>query len=128
MGYFNVVQPCVVAGKHYVRPTVQPIEVDDTVAAPLVESGHLEPYAPGLDALAPGAEAAAKSGLEIANRTIKHVGEKMAEAQRRQEEAIQGSPESHDGEPTSALPSEDLPAPDRTSTPRRARGRRHDEG
>lgn len=48
MGYFNVVQPCVVNGLHYIRPTVQPIEVDDDTAAPLVEAGSLEPYRPGV--------------------------------------------------------------------------------
>ena len=44
MGYFNVVSPCVVGKVHHVRPTVQPIEVDDAVAAPLVEAGCLEAY------------------------------------------------------------------------------------
>lgn len=47
MGYYNVVQPCVVEKKHHVRPTVQPVEVDDTIAAPLVESGYLTPYKTG---------------------------------------------------------------------------------
>lgn len=45
MGLYNVVTPCVVevAGRrlHYVRPTTAPIEVDDAVAAPLVEAGKL---------------------------------------------------------------------------------------
>lgn len=44
MGYYNVIQPCVVGKLHYARPTTQPIEVDDDTAAPLVESGCLEPY------------------------------------------------------------------------------------
>lgn len=44
MGYYNVVKPCVVGKLHYVRPTTAPIEVDDDVAAPLVESGDLERY------------------------------------------------------------------------------------
>lgn len=44
MGLFNVVAPCVVNGLHYVRPTVQPIEVDDAVAGPLVGAGKLQPY------------------------------------------------------------------------------------
>lgn len=44
MGYYNVVKPCVVGKLHYVRPTTAPIEVDDEVAAPLVESGDLAPY------------------------------------------------------------------------------------
>jgi hypothetical protein len=47
MGFYNVVKPCVVARRHHVRPTTQPIEVDDDTAAPLVESGCLEPYRPG---------------------------------------------------------------------------------
>lgn len=48
MGYYNVVANCVVEGRHYVRPTTQPIEVDDSVAAELVESGCLTPYEPGI--------------------------------------------------------------------------------
>jgi hypothetical protein len=44
VSYFNVVKPCVVGQLHYARPTVQPIEVDDEVAAELVESGCLTPY------------------------------------------------------------------------------------
>lgn len=44
MGYYNVVKPCVVGKLHYTRPTTAPIEVDDDVAAPLVESGDLTPY------------------------------------------------------------------------------------
>ena len=44
MGFYNVVKPCVVGKLHYARPTVQPIVVDDEAAAPLVESGCLEPY------------------------------------------------------------------------------------
>ena len=47
MAYYNVVQPCLVGKLHYVRPTQAPIQVDDETAAPLVESGHLEPYRPG---------------------------------------------------------------------------------
>lgn len=47
MGFYNVVKPCVVGKLHYVRPTTAPIEVDHEVAAPLVESGSLEPYRPG---------------------------------------------------------------------------------
>lgn len=55
MGYYNVVKPCVVGKLHYARPTTQPIEVDDEVAAPLVEDGSLEPYGPRQDtASAPG--------------------------------------------------------------------------
>lgn len=44
MGFYNVVKPCVVGLLHYVRPTAAPIEVDDEVAAPLVEAGDLSPY------------------------------------------------------------------------------------
>ena len=44
MGLYNVVKPCVVGKSHHVRPTSAPIEVDDAVAAPLVESGCLEAY------------------------------------------------------------------------------------
>ena len=48
MGFYNVVTvPCVVGKLHHVRPTTAPIEVDDDLAAPLVESGHLERYQPG---------------------------------------------------------------------------------
>ena len=48
MGFYNVVTvPCVVGKLHQVRPTTAPIEVDDDLAAPLVESGHLERYQPG---------------------------------------------------------------------------------
>lgn len=48
MGYYNVIQPCHVPGKgHYVNLPAQPVEVDDVVAAPLVESGCLAPYRPG---------------------------------------------------------------------------------
>lgn len=44
MGFYNVVAPCVVGKLHYARPTTAPIEVDDEVAAPLVESGALTVY------------------------------------------------------------------------------------
>lgn len=47
MGLYNVVAPCVVGNLHYARPKAEPIEVDDDVAAPLVEAGGLVPYAPG---------------------------------------------------------------------------------
>lgn len=40
MSLYNVVKPCVVAGRHYVRPTV--IDIDDDVAAQ-VEDGCLVP-------------------------------------------------------------------------------------
>ncbi len=44
MGYYNVVRPCVVGKLHYASVPAQPIEVDDEVAAPLVESGDLTRY------------------------------------------------------------------------------------
>lgn len=47
MGLYNVVGPCYVAGWQHVRPTTEPIEVDDAEAAPLVDEGSLEPYQPG---------------------------------------------------------------------------------
>lgn len=47
MGLYNVIQPCVVGKLHHTRPTTQPIEVDDDVAAAGVEAGCLEPYRPG---------------------------------------------------------------------------------
>lgn len=47
MGYYNVVRPCVVGKLHYASVPSQPIEVDDEVATPLVESGDLVVYAPG---------------------------------------------------------------------------------
>lgn len=47
MGYYQVVASCVVGKLHYTRPTTAPIEVNDEVAAPLVESGCLEPYRTG---------------------------------------------------------------------------------
>lgn len=47
MGFFSVLRPCVVGKLHYATVPAQPIEVDDDVAAPLVESGDLEAYQPG---------------------------------------------------------------------------------
>lgn len=44
MSLYNVVKPCVVAGRHYVRPTV--IDIDDDVAAQ-VEEGCLVPVRAG---------------------------------------------------------------------------------
>lgn len=51
MGYFTVLKPCVVGKLHYATVPAQPIEVDDDVAAPLVESGCLELYRPGAQAI-----------------------------------------------------------------------------
>lgn len=42
MGLYNVVAPCVVGELHFTRRSTKPVEVDDKVAAPLVESGALE--------------------------------------------------------------------------------------
>ena len=44
MALYTVVKPCVVGLLHYTRPTTAPIEVDDDVAAELVEAGDLVPY------------------------------------------------------------------------------------
>lgn len=46
MGYYTVATPCVVGKLHYATVPAQPIEVDDSVAAPLVKSGALQPYSP----------------------------------------------------------------------------------
>ena len=63
MGYYNVVRPCVVGKLHYASIPSQPIEVDDEVAVPLVESGDLAVYAPGqfVEVMAPGTFAKALS-------------------------------------------------------------------
>lgn len=53
MGFFSVLRPCVVGKLHYATVPVQPIEVDDDVAAPLVKSGDLEPYQPGAQVTRP---------------------------------------------------------------------------
>ena len=57
MGFYNVLEPCVVGKLHYATVPVQPIEVDDDVAAPLVESGSLKAYQPGtfVELVVPGA-------------------------------------------------------------------------
>ena len=49
MGWYDVVASCVVDNRHYIRPTKSPIQVDDGVAAPLVESGCLAPYQPSVE-------------------------------------------------------------------------------
>ncbi|GAS95465.1 Gp15 protein [Mycolicibacterium canariasense] len=59
MGYYSVVRPCVVGKLHYATVPVQPVEVDDEVAAPLVENGSLQPYEPGI--------AEEKTGPRLAN-------------------------------------------------------------
>ena len=43
MGLYTVLRPCVVDNLHYAQGPATPIEADDTVAAPLVESGDLAP-------------------------------------------------------------------------------------
>lgn len=73
MRYYNVVRPCVVGKLHYARPTTQPIQVDDVVAAPLVAEGSLEPYLPAAPAVAdePAAdEFLAVQASEYATETI----------------------------------------------------------
>lgn len=49
MGYYDVIQPCVVGNVQFRRPTeqYQPAEIDDEEAAPLVAEGLLSVYAPG---------------------------------------------------------------------------------
>ena len=63
MGYYNVVQPCVVNGLHYIHPTEQPIEIGEDVAAELLADGKVEPYPKPagffVEQLEPGAFAAA---------------------------------------------------------------------
>ncbi len=54
MGYYTVATPCVVGKLHYATVPAQPIEVDDSVAAPLVKSGALQPYSPGMSSLVIG--------------------------------------------------------------------------
>lgn len=66
MPYFNVVRPGVVAGKHYLRPTSQPIGLDDDVAAS-VEDGVLEPY--------PSLQPSIPSGTTAADAAQKHMQE-----------------------------------------------------
>lgn len=43
MALYNVVAPCIVAGKHYTRPSAAPVEVGTTEARPLVAAGVIEP-------------------------------------------------------------------------------------
>lgn len=53
MGRYIVVTPCAVGDLHYAQVPAEPIEVDDALAAPLVESGALAPFgdpAPQADA------------------------------------------------------------------------------
>lgn len=43
MALYNVVAPCIVAGKHYTRPSAAPIEVSMVEAKPLVAAGAIQP-------------------------------------------------------------------------------------
>lgn len=43
MALYNVVAPCIVAGRHYTRPSAAPVEVSPTEAKPLVAAGAIEP-------------------------------------------------------------------------------------
>lgn len=47
MGYYTVLTPCVVGKLHYATIPAQPIAVDDSVAADLVDSGALAPNGVG---------------------------------------------------------------------------------
>lgn len=44
MSLYTVTEPCVIGQLHYATVPTQPIEVDDEVAAPLVEAGSLVAY------------------------------------------------------------------------------------
>lgn len=44
MSLYTVTEPCVIGQLHYATVPAQPIEVDDELAAPLVETGSLVPY------------------------------------------------------------------------------------
>lgn len=71
MSLYNVVRPCVVAGRHHVRPATA-IEIDDDVAAPLVEAGDLEPFGS-----TPAESGAVLAGIK---RTLADLGGEFAEA------------------------------------------------
>jgi len=62
VGFYNVLRPCVVGKLHYASVPSQPIEVDDEIAAPLVESAALQPY-PKPVAGEPAQDEPALSGL-----------------------------------------------------------------
>ena len=44
MSLYTVTEPVVIGQLHYATVPSQPIEVDDELAAPLVEAGSLVPY------------------------------------------------------------------------------------
>lgn len=44
MSLYTVTEPCVIGQLHYATVPAQPIEVDDELAAPLVEAGSLVPF------------------------------------------------------------------------------------
>lgn len=43
MGLYAVLKPCMVGDLHYAQVPAGPINADDKIAAPLVESGELAP-------------------------------------------------------------------------------------
>lgn len=44
MALYDVVKPCIVLGRHYTRPSTQPVEVPDGEAQELVDAGVLVPH------------------------------------------------------------------------------------
>jgi hypothetical protein len=82
MALYNVIKECVIeidgVAKHFARPHPTPVEVDDAVAAPLVEAGSLtaveasatspEPVAPGPDEVAAEPEGEAPAGRPLLRR------------------------------------------------------------
>lgn len=119
MGLYNVVKPCVVAKRHHVRPTTTaPIEVEDEVAAPLIESGCLEPYRPGAKVSRHplGWSPFASDAADRLARNHEAV-EAVAKAESEIDTSVEVEPQSaEDKAPTDPPP------------PRRSRGRRRNEG
>lgn len=86
MGLYVVTEPVVIDGLHYATVPVDPIEVDDELAAPLVEVGSLVPFrAPvaGIsdEALAAGVE------LQAAGEQWDEATEQVANPRRRRKPA-----------------------------------------
>ncbi|MGQ9348944.1 hypothetical protein [Mycolicibacterium gilvum] len=100
MGQYVIVEPCVVAGRHYVRPTVE--DFDDDAAAPLVKSGSLKPYR---------AEGESRREVVPAPNPYEGIGDVAAELTDYAEAAQK------------AVPSDDEPPTD-PPPPRRSRGKR----